>query len=160
MRDDLERLRAALAGRYVIEEELGRGGMAIVYRASDVRHHRTVAIRVFAPELAAALGPDRFLREIGIAARLSHPHIVPLFDSGQADGLLFYVMPCVMGESLRQRLRREKQHIWSRPSSGIADTQGLTPRSPSTWAFARTSASCRPRRRSAGPRRRRGSRSP
>jgi serine/threonine-protein kinase len=100
-------LGAAVAGRYNIEREIGRGGMATVYLADDVRHGRQVALKVLDPELARAVGPDRFLREIGIAARLSHPHIMPLFDSGNAAGHLFYVMPFVRGESLRQRLDRE-----------------------------------------------------
>ena len=103
----LDRLRAALADRYEIEREVGRGGMATVYLAQDVRHHRPVAVKVLHPQLAVSLGSDRFLREIQIAARLQHPHIVPLYDSGQAEDLLYYVMPYVEGESLRQRLARE-----------------------------------------------------
>ena len=102
-------MRAALATRYTIECELGRGGMATVYLGQDLKHHRTVAIKVLRPELAGAVGSDRFLREITIAAGLSHPHILPLFDSGTHDGLLYYVMPYVEGESLRQRLDRERQ---------------------------------------------------
>jgi serine/threonine-protein kinase len=105
----LVRLQAALAGRYTIERELGRGGMATVYLAQDLKHHRQVAIKVLKPELAAALGPERFLREIEIAAGLNHPHILPLHDSGEADGFLYYVMPFVEGESLRSWLDREKQ---------------------------------------------------
>jgi serine/threonine-protein kinase len=100
---------AALADRYRIERELGAGGMATVYLAHDVRHARAVAIKVLRPELAAALGHDRFLREITTTASLRHPHILPLYDSGEAAGLLFYVMPYVEGESLRDRLRRERQ---------------------------------------------------
>ncbi len=96
-----------LAGRYALERELGRGGMATVYLARDVKHHRSVAVKVLRPELAASLGAERFLREIEIAARLTHPHILPLHDSGNADGVLFYVMPFVEGESLRERLKRE-----------------------------------------------------
>src|SRR5438309_816747 len=107
--DLLARLQAALADRYTIERELGRGGMATVYLAQDRKHHRQVAIKVLKPELAAALGPERFLREIDTAARLNHPHILPLHDSGEAEGFLFYVMPYVEGESLRDRLSREKQ---------------------------------------------------
>src|SRR5438309_4553205 len=107
--DLLARLQAALADRYTIERELGRGGMATVYLAQDRKHHRQVAIKVLKPELAAALGPERFLREIDTAARLNHPHILPLHDSGEADGFLFYVMPYVEGESLRDRLTRERQ---------------------------------------------------
>src|SRR5207245_2590277 len=102
-------LQAALAERYTIERELGRGGMAIVYLAQDLRHHRPVAIKVLKPEIAGALGPERFLQEIEIAAGLTHPHILPLHDSGEAAGFLYYVMPYVEGESLRDRLRRERQ---------------------------------------------------
>ena len=102
-------LRAALAGRYVIERELGVGGMATVYLAEDVRHRRKVAIKVLRPELSAVLGPERFLKEIEVTAGLQHPHILPLFDSGNADGQLFYVMPYVEGETLRMRLDRERQ---------------------------------------------------
>jgi tRNA A-37 threonylcarbamoyl transferase component Bud32/tetratricopeptide (TPR) repeat protein len=107
-------LKAELAGRYAIEGELGRGGMATVYLAEDVRHHRRVAIKVLHPELGAVLGAERFLREIGIAARLSHPHILPLHDSGTLDlgvgrPVLFYAMPYVAGRSLRERLREELQ---------------------------------------------------
>jgi tetratricopeptide (TPR) repeat protein len=107
--DLLARLQAALADRYTIERELGRGGMATVYLAQDRKHHRPVAIKVLKPELAAALGPQRFLREIEIAAGLTHPHILPLHDSGEADGFLYYVMPYVEGETLRDRLNRERQ---------------------------------------------------
>jgi len=105
----IERVRAALSGRYRVERQLGAGGMATVYAAEDLRHHRPVAIKVVRPELSAALGPERFLREIEVAASLSHPHIVPLYDSGEADGILYYVMPLVNGESLAERLRRVKQ---------------------------------------------------
>jgi serine/threonine-protein kinase len=107
--DLLGRLKSALADRYQIERELGSGGMATVYLAHDVRHERKVAVKVLRPELAAALGSERFLREIKIAANLNHPHILPLHDSGEADGFLYYVMPYVEGESLRDRLSREKQ---------------------------------------------------
>jgi serine/threonine protein kinase/Tfp pilus assembly protein PilF len=107
--DSLALLTIALADRYAIERELGRGGMATVYLARDLKHHRAVAVKVLRPELAGAIGPERFLREIEIAAGLSHPHILPLFDSGSLDGLLYYVMPYVEGESLRQRLDRERQ---------------------------------------------------
>jgi serine/threonine protein kinase len=102
-------LRAALADRYRIEHELGRGGMATVYLAHDLRHDRPVALKVLRPELAAALGPERFLRETKLTARLQHPHILPVFDSGEANGQLWYVMPYVAGESLRARLARERQ---------------------------------------------------
>jgi serine/threonine-protein kinase len=107
--DLLERLQSALADRYAIERELGRGGMATVYLARDLKHGRPVALKVMRPELGHALGPDRFLREIGIAGRLQHPHILSLHDSGEAGGLLYYVMPLVEGESLRARLAREIQ---------------------------------------------------
>jgi serine/threonine protein kinase len=105
--DPLDRLRSALAGRYDIERELGAGGMATVYLADDLKHGRKVAVKVLRPELAAALGPDRFPREIRILARLQHPHILPLLDSGEAEGFLFYTMPFIDGESLRQRIDRE-----------------------------------------------------
>jgi serine/threonine protein kinase/Tfp pilus assembly protein PilF len=105
----IDRLKAALADRYVVEREVGRGGMATVFLAQDLKHDRRVALKVLHPELAAALGSERFLREIKVAARLNHPHIVPLHDSGRAGELLYYVMPFVEGESLRDRLRREKQ---------------------------------------------------
>jgi serine/threonine protein kinase/Flp pilus assembly protein TadD len=107
--DLLDRVRTALADRYAVEREIGQGGMATVYLAQDLKHHRPVAVKLLHPHLAANLGPDRFLREIQIAARLQHPHIVPLYDSGQAGDLLYYVMPFVSGESLRQRLAREAQ---------------------------------------------------
>ncbi|UCG86499.1 MAG: protein kinase [Gemmatimonadota bacterium] len=109
MADLLERLKTALADRYRIERELGSGGMATVYLAHDLRHERPVAVKVLRPELAAALGPERFHQEIKIAANLTHPHILPLHDSGDADGFLYYVMPYIEGESLRDRLQREKQ---------------------------------------------------
>lgn len=105
----LERLTTALADRYTIDREIGEGGMATVFLATDVRHERQVAIKVLHPELSAMLGPDRFLSEIKLTASLQHPHILPLFDSGAADGLLFYVMPFVEGETLRRRLDRERQ---------------------------------------------------
>src|SRR5262245_57536479 len=95
---------AGTIGAYRIERELGRGGMATVYLAHDARHHRQVAIKVLRPELAQSLGRERFLREIELAAKLSHPHILPLFDSGESDGTLYYVMPNVEGRSLRDRL--------------------------------------------------------
>jgi serine/threonine protein kinase/Tfp pilus assembly protein PilF len=104
-----DRLQSALAGRYEVQREVGRGGMATVFLARDLKHNREVALKVLHPELAASLGSERFLREIQIAARLQHPHILPLYDSGQADTLLYYVMPFVEGESLRDRLEREKR---------------------------------------------------
>ena len=103
------RLQAALVARYALDRELGHGGMATVYLAQDLKHGRPVAIKVLRPELAAALGAERFLREIEIAARLTHPHILPLHDSGEANGFLYYVMPYLEGESLRDRLNREPQ---------------------------------------------------
>ena len=109
MTDTVDRLTAALADKYTIERELGQGGMATVYLAEDLRHHRKVAVKVVHPELAAVLGAERFLSEIHVTAALQHPHILPLFDSGQADGQLYYVMPFVDGESLRERLHRERQ---------------------------------------------------
>ena len=102
-------LGAVLHGRYEVQRELGRGGMATVYLADDPKHGRQVAIKVLHPELAAVLGAERFLKEIEIAAGLTHPHILPLHDSGEADGLLYYVMPYLDGESLRAKLDREKQ---------------------------------------------------
>ena len=103
------RLEHALLGRYTVGREVGRGGMAVVYLAHDIRHERDVALKVLRPELAVTLGPERFLREILLAAGLAHPHILPLYDSGDADGHLFYVMPFVTGESLRDRLERDGQ---------------------------------------------------
>jgi tRNA A-37 threonylcarbamoyl transferase component Bud32 len=109
MSDLVPRLTSALADRYRIERELGQGGMATVYLAEDVRHRRKVAIKVLHPELSAALGPERFLREIETTANLRHPHILPLYDSGAVAEFLFYVMPLVEGESLRDRITRERQ---------------------------------------------------
>ncbi|MEE8361585.1 MAG: protein kinase [Gemmatimonadales bacterium] len=106
---DLSRLTAALSDRYTIEQEVGAGGMATVYLAHDVKHDRKVALKVLRPELAAVIGAERFLVEIKTTANLQHPHILPLFDSGEADSFLFYVMPFIEGESLRDRLEREKQ---------------------------------------------------
>src|SRR6476660_7260487 len=102
-------LASALEGRYTIEREIGRGGMATVYLARDVRHNRKVALKVLNPELGAVLGVERFLAEIEVTANLHHPNLLPLFDSGEVNGLLFYVMPYVEGESLRHRMSREKQ---------------------------------------------------
>ncbi|MFL5606350.1 MAG: serine/threonine-protein kinase, partial [Gemmatimonadaceae bacterium] len=102
-------LQLALRDRYTIERELGRGGMATVYLATDIKVDRRVAIKVLIPELAAALGGERFHREIQIASHLTHPNILPVYDSGEADGTLYYVMPFVEGESLRDRLNRERQ---------------------------------------------------
>ena len=105
----IERLRESLSQSYIIDRELGRGGMSAVFLAQDCKHDRSVAIKVLHPEIAASLGSDRFLQEIKVAARLSHPHILPLFDSGSVDDMLFYVMPYVEGESLRERLDREER---------------------------------------------------
>ena len=103
------RLKVALTGRYAIERELGHGGTALVFLGRDPKHERPVAIKVLRPELAVALGAERFLREIKLTARLNHPHILPLLDSGEAAGFLYYVMPYVEGESLRDRLAREHE---------------------------------------------------
>jgi eukaryotic-like serine/threonine-protein kinase len=107
--DALSRLTSALADRYRIERELGQGGMATVYLAQDLKHDRQVAVKVLKPELAAVLGADRFVQEIKTTAALQHPHILPLFDSGSADGFLYYVMPYIQGETLRTKLDREHQ---------------------------------------------------
>ncbi|NIM52945.1 MAG: protein kinase [Gemmatimonadales bacterium] len=109
MTELMDRLKDALADRYAIEREIGAGGMATVYLAEDLKHHRKVAVKVLKPELAVAIGAARFLREIEIAAQLTHPHILPLHDSGEADGFLYYVMPYIEGETLRGRIQREKQ---------------------------------------------------
>src|SRR5688500_16484711 len=109
MPEPLATLQSALSGRYTVERELGRGGMATVYLARDDRQGRKVAIKVLHPDLSNALGPERFQREIEIASSLTHPNIVPLYESGEAGGSLYYVMPYVAGETLRARLDREKQ---------------------------------------------------
>jgi tRNA A-37 threonylcarbamoyl transferase component Bud32 len=109
MADASDRLAAALEDRYLIERELGQGGMATVYLAADLKHDRKVAIKVLKPELAAVLGAERFVQEIKTTAALSHPHILPLFDSGEADGFLYYVMPYIRGETIREKLDRETQ---------------------------------------------------
>jgi eukaryotic-like serine/threonine-protein kinase len=109
-----ERLTAALAGRYGVVREIGRGGMATVYLAEDPRHRRQVAIKVFNAELAEAQGRERFLREIEVTAGLTHPHILPLYDSGVADGLGYYVMPFVEGNTLRPSWRRGGRFRWTR----------------------------------------------
>ena len=119
MSDPAARLNAALEGRYAIERELGEGGMATVYLADDLRHQRKVALKVLKPELAAVVGAERFLAEIKTTANLTHPHILPLFDSGEADSFLFYVMPHIEGESLRERIDREKQ-------LGVDDSVAIT----------------------------------
>ena len=105
MSDAVARLNVALQGRYAIERELGEGGMATVYLANDLKHGRKVALKVLKPELAAVIGAERFLAEIKTTANLQHPHILPLFDSGAADGLLYYIMPLIDGESLSDKLK-------------------------------------------------------
>src|SRR5437868_10078618 len=107
--DDAAQLSTALSDRYEVQKEIGRGGMATVYLARDLRHQRNVALKVLNPELGAVLGVERFLSEIRVTANLQHPNLLPLFDSGEAEGRLFYVMPYVEGESLRVRLERERQ---------------------------------------------------
>ena len=102
MPEPVIRINVALEGRYAIERELGEGGMATVYLADDIKHERKVALKVLKPELAAVVGAERFLAEIKVTANLQHPHILPLFDSGEADSYVFYVMPYVEGESLRR----------------------------------------------------------
>ena len=109
MSDLVKRLEDGLAGRYTIDRELGQGGMAIVFLARDLRHDRMIALKVMRPQLASEIGADRFLREIKLAAGLTHPHILPLYDSGESDGLLFYVMPNMEGKSLRERLDAKQQ---------------------------------------------------
>ena len=129
MSDPVARLNAALEGRYAIERELGEGGMATVYLADDLKHERKVALKVLKPELAALVGAERFLAEIKTTANLQHPHILALFDSGEADGFVFYVMPFVEGESLRDRLDREKQ-------MGVKDSVAITRKVADALAYA------------------------
>ncbi|MFL5505688.1 MAG: serine/threonine-protein kinase, partial [Gemmatimonadales bacterium] len=109
MSTPVDRLGVALSDRYRLERELGQGGMATVYLAQDLKHDRQVAIKVLRPELAAVIGAERFVSEIKTTANLQHPHILPLHDSGEADSFLFYVMPFIEGETLRDRLTRDKQ---------------------------------------------------
>src|SRR5438132_5873293 len=106
---DIQRVSRDLSGRYVVRRELGQGGMAVVFLAEDLRHNRQVALKVLRPEISAEIGSERFTREIKMAASLTHPHILPLHDSGEASGLLFYVMPFMEGQSLRARLDKERQ---------------------------------------------------
>ncbi len=127
--DEQVRINAVLGDRYRIERELGSGGMATVYLADDVKHHRKVAVKVFKPELTATIEQDRFLREIDTASRLNHPHILPLYDSGASESLLYYVMPYVRGETLRQKMAREQQ-------LSIDDTVGITKEVASALDFA------------------------
>ncbi|HSE50796.1 MAG TPA: serine/threonine-protein kinase, partial [Gemmatimonadales bacterium] len=131
MDNELAALQAALAGRYRVEHPVGQGGMGVVYLAHDLKHDRAVAIKVLRPGVATLLGPERFLREIGIAAQLSHPHIVPLHDSGEADGRLYYVMPFVAGETLRERLDKggklppdQALHIIRQVASALSHAHG------------------------------------
>ncbi len=109
MTENTARLSTALADRYKIERHIGEGGMATVYLAHDLKHDRPVAVKVLRPELAAVLGAERFIQEIKTTANLQHPHILPLFDSGEADSFLYYVMPYIEGETLRDKLNRETQ---------------------------------------------------
>ncbi|MEJ2541070.1 MAG: protein kinase, partial [Gemmatimonadota bacterium] len=129
MTDQIHRLNAALEGRYRVERELGKGGMATVYLAHDLKHNRPVALKVLKPELAAVVGAERFLAEIETTAQLQHPHILPLFDSGVADGFLYYVMPYVQGETLRDRVDRERQ-------LPVADAVALAGKVASALAYA------------------------
>ena len=129
--NELAALQAALAGRYRVEHPVGQGGMGVVYLAHDLKHDRAVAIKVLRPGVATLLGPERFLREIGIAAQLSHPHIVPLHDSGEADGRLYYVMPFVAGNTLRERLDKggrlpadQALHIIRQVASALSHAHG------------------------------------
>ncbi len=121
MSDPIERLRSALRDTYTVDRQIGQGGMATVYLAEDLKHHRKVAIKVLRPELTASLGTDRFLREIELAAKLQHPHIVPVYDSGSADGQLYYVMPFVEGESLRDMLQRDGRVTIERAAEIVRD---------------------------------------
>ncbi|HEX6990634.1 MAG TPA: serine/threonine-protein kinase, partial [Gemmatimonadales bacterium] len=109
MSDLRSRLTRGLTSRYSLDRELGQGGMAVVFLAHDLRHDREVALKVLRPEISAEIGAERFLREIKMAAGLTHPHILPVFDSGEADGLLFYVMPSMEGRSLRERMDKDRQ---------------------------------------------------
>src|SRR6266850_3200615 len=129
MLDMLPRLSAALADRYVIERQIGSGGMATVYLARELKHDREVALKVLRPEIAAQLGAERFLNEIKITARLDHPHILTLIDSGESDGFLWYAQPYIRGESLRDRLRRETQ-------LGIDEALAITRQAASALAYA------------------------
>ncbi|MCZ6856766.1 MAG: serine/threonine-protein kinase, partial [Gemmatimonadetes bacterium] len=131
MTDSLARLSTALADRYEIQEEIGAGGMATVYLAQDLKHDRKVAVKVLRPELAAVLGAERFVQEIKTTANLQHPHILPLFDSGEADSFLYYVMPFIDGETLRDKLNRETQlgiEEAVRITADIADALGYAHR--------------------------------
>ena len=136
MADLRDQLQSGLADRYRLERELGRGGMATVFLAHDLRHDRPVALKVLHPDLAATLGPERFQREIRTTARLQHPHILPVLDSGEAAGQLWYTMPYVEGESLRDRLRREA------PAARSTTRCRSPARWPTRWATPTARASC------------------
>ena len=147
MDDSLERLSAALAGRYTIESRAGQGGMATVYRAMDQKHHRLVAIKVLRPELSATVGSERFLREIDMSARLQHPHIVPVYDSGDANGILYYVMPsskenrCATGSPGKGSCRSKKRSASTEKSPARSPTPTLT--ASSTATSSRRTSCCR-----------------
>ena len=143
----MERLKTALADRYAIEGELGSGGMALVYLVEDLKLHRQVAIKVLRPELAVSFGADRFVQEIEVIANLQHPQILPLYEAGEADEFLYYVMPYVEGESLRERLNREKQLPLDDALQGGAPAPGCgTSSSPSSRAITRLRTRSRPHR--------------
>src|SRR5438046_1339835 len=126
----IEQLRAALHDRYTIEREIGAGGMARVFLAIDLKHHRQVALKVLRPEVSGAVGSERFLREIQIAATLLHPHVLPLHDSGEANGLPYYVMPYVVGESLRHRRTSAARPKRSSPKSSPLPRPPSAPSAP------------------------------
>src|SRR3954453_18368245 len=126
---ETDRIRAGLAERYEIERELGSGGMATVYLARDIKHDREVALKVLRSDLSAVIGTERFLSEVRITAKLDHPHILTLIDSGEAGGILYYVLPYVRGESLRAKLNREKQ-------LGIDDALSITKQVASALDYA------------------------
>src|SRR5512139_1600842 len=129
MADLLSRAQAALSPRFRVERELGRGGMATVFLAEDLKHNRLLAVKILHPDLAAAIGPDRFRAEIDFAAHLNHPHILPLIDSGEDAGLLWYAMPYVEGETLREKMRREGR-------LSLADVADLTRQVASAMDYA------------------------
>ena len=150
MTETVSRLQGALADRYRIERELGHGGMATVYLAEDLKHHRKVAVKVLRPELAATLGAERFLREIEIAARLQHPHILAVLDSGEAGGFLYYVMPFVEGEIAARPARARGRAAGARggaPARARWRTRSRTPTATasSTATSSRTTCCCRGR---------------
>jgi hypothetical protein len=150
---DTPALSAAVADRYHVDHEIGRGGMAVVYLADDLRHHRKVAIKLLHPDLAQAVGPTRFLREIAIAAQLTHPHIVPLYDSGELDGRLFYVMPI----SRANRCARSSIASSSFPSTRRCPSRARSPRPSSTRTRATSSIATSSRRTSSSIRAKRWS---